>query len=97
VFSVDPIEGETNLPELAKWVGEIADLTALVGLAQRLLEANKDRFGMVTTGVARRGEETWVYGRAGRPCRRCGTPVRSAGQGLGPEERITYWCPRCQS
>lgn len=41
---------------------------------------------------ARRGEETWVYGRRGRPCRRCGTPIRSEGQ----DDRITYWCPRCQ-
>ena len=78
-------------------VGEVADIEALVGLAQRLLEANKERFGMVTTGVARRGEENWVYGRAGRPCRRCGTLVKSADQGRNPEERITYWCPRCQS
>lgn len=78
-------------------VGEVADVAALIGLAQRLLEANKERFGMITTGVARRGEETWVYGRAGRPCRRCGTPVRSADQGPNPQERITYWCPRCQS
>jgi endonuclease-8 len=77
-------------------VGQVADMPALVGLAQRLLEANKDRIGMVTTGVARRGEENWVYGRAGRPCRRCGTPVRSADQGRSTEERITYWCPRCQ-
>ena len=78
-------------------VGEVADVAALVGLAQQLLEANKERFGMITTGVARRGEQTWVYGRAGRPCRRCGTPVKSADQGRNPEERITYWCPRCQS
>jgi endonuclease VIII len=78
-------------------VGEVADVTALVGLAQQLLEANKERFGMITTGVARRGEQTWVYGRAGRPCRRCGTPVKSADQGRSTEERITYWCPRCQS
>jgi endonuclease VIII len=78
-------------------VGEVADVTALVGLAQQLLEANKERFGMITTGVARRGEQTWVYGRAGRPCRRCGTPVKSADQGRNTEERITYWCPRCQS
>jgi endonuclease-8 len=78
-------------------VGEVADIEALVGLAQRLLEANKERFGMITTGVARRGEENWVYGRAGRPCRRCGTPVKAADQGRATEERITYWCPRCQS
>ena len=67
------------------------------GLAQRLLDANKERFGMVTTGSQRRGEETWVYGRAGQPCRRCGTPVRSADQGRDPEGRVTYWCPSCQS
>ena len=35
-----------------------------------------------------------VYGRARRPCRRCGTPIRTARQ--GPMARSTYWCPRCQ-
>jgi len=78
-------------------VGEVADLPALVGLAQRLLEANKEQFGQVTTGSRRRGEETWVYGRAGRPCRRCGTPVRRADQGSDPESRVTFWCPHCQT
>jgi endonuclease-8 len=73
-------------------VAEAGDLFALVELARRLLDANKARAGQVTTGVWRRGEETWVYGRRGLACRRCGTPVRAAGQG----ERITYWCPSCQ-
>jgi formamidopyrimidine-DNA glycosylase len=77
--------------------GEVGDTVALVNLARRLLDANKERFGQVTTGVRRRGEETWVYGRAGRPCRRCGTPVRTAGQGQAAEDRVTFWCPRCQS
>jgi endonuclease-8 len=36
-----------------------------------------------------------VHGRAGRPCPRCGTPVRSWGQ--GDANRIAYWCPACQS
>ena len=40
-------------------------------------------------------ERTWVYGRRGRPCRRCGTPVRSRGQ--GDANRTTYWCPTCQT
>jgi endonuclease-8 len=35
-----------------------------------------------------------VYGREGRPCRRCGTPVARRRQ--GPNARSTYWCPRCQ-
>jgi endonuclease VIII len=36
-----------------------------------------------------------VYRRAGRPCRRCGTIVRSRGQ--GEENRTAYWCPGCQA
>jgi endonuclease-8 len=38
---------------------------------------------------------TWVYRRAGRPCRRCGTPVRA--RRLGSQARTVYWCPSCQS
>jgi endonuclease-8 len=77
--------------------GQVTDLDGLVGLAQRLMDANKERIGQVTTGGWRRGEQTWVYGRGGRPCRRCGTPIRSADQGGDTSERVTYWCPRCQS
>lgn len=33
-----------------------------------------------------------VYGRAGEPCIRCGTPIRQIRQG----QRSTYFCPRCQ-
>ena len=39
-------------------------------------------------------ERTWVYGRRGKPCRRCGAPIRSRGQ--GDANRTTYWCPGCQ-
>jgi endonuclease-8 len=35
-----------------------------------------------------------VYRRAGRPCLRCGTIVRSRGQ--GDANRTAYWCPGCQ-
>jgi len=71
-------------------------LTELVALARRLLDANKERIGQVTTGNRTRGQETWVYNRAGRPCRRCGGPVSKASQGAAPEERNVFWCPRCQ-
>jgi endonuclease-8 len=77
-------------------VGEIDDLPGLVELARRVLEANKDRVGRVITGSTVRGEQYWVYGRAGRPCRRCGTPISKADQGVATEERITFWCPHCQ-
>jgi endonuclease-8 len=40
------------------------------------------------------GAAAWVYRRAGRPCRRCRTPVRHAV--LGAQPRSVYWCPMCQ-
>jgi endonuclease VIII len=36
-----------------------------------------------------------VYRRAGRECPRCGTPIRSRGQ--GDDNRIAYWCAACQA
>ncbi|MBT2209396.1 DNA-formamidopyrimidine glycosylase family protein [Actinomadura sp. NEAU-AAG7] len=77
-------------------VAAVPDRQAMVDLAHRLLDANKERHGHITTGDRRRGREHWVYGRAGRPCRRCGTPVRRAGQTSDVGVRSTYWCPRCQ-
>ena len=35
-----------------------------------------------------------VYRRANWPCLRCGTPIRSRGQ--GDDNRTAYWCPSCQ-
>lgn len=39
---------------------------------------------------------TWqyVYGRGGKPCLKCGTPIEYAKQGT--DARGTYWCPKCQ-
>ncbi|OIV37719.1 DNA glycosylase [Mangrovactinospora gilvigrisea] len=77
-------------------VGEVERLDRMVGLAHRLLDANKARSGHVTTGDTRPGRRHWVYGRGGRPCLRCGTLVAAAHQGAPPRDRITYWCPTCQ-
>ena len=35
-----------------------------------------------------------VYRQVGRPCPRCGAPIKSRGQ--GDANRIAYWCPECQ-
>lgn len=35
-----------------------------------------------------------VYKRSGLPCPRCGTRIRSRGQ--GDQNRSTFWCPGCQ-
>lgn len=80
-------------------VGDVDGLAELVELARALLEANKDRVGQVTTGNQGHGKQTWVYGRAGQPCRRCGTPISVdgyAGRGTASGERVTFWCPHCQ-
>lgn len=70
----------------------------LLATAERLLKRNVAASSpvRVTTGVpgAPRGNALWVYGRARRPCRRCGTPI--AVDRLGEQARVTYWCPTCQ-
>jgi endonuclease VIII len=77
-------------------VSEVRDLDELVSLGRRLLDANKKRIDQVTTGNMARGRQSWVYGRAGRPCRRCGTLIRKGEQGPPGQERLRVWCPNCQ-
>jgi endonuclease-8 len=73
---------------------EDAPLVGALRAARRLLQANTGGGARVTTGSGRRGQGLWVYGRAGRPCRRCGSVIRSGRQ--GGLARLTFWCPRCQ-
>jgi endonuclease VIII len=71
---------------------KVADPVRLVSRAHDMLMANRSRFHRTTTGDRRHGNELWVYGRSGKPCRRCGTLIESDADG----ERVSYWCPRCQ-
>lgn len=71
-------------------------LGALVETASRLMRANlapaqgfDRRFG-----PAGGPSGPWVYGRAGRPCYRCRTPVTTARLGRPPLD--VWWCPTCQ-
>ncbi len=64
----------------------------LAETATRLLRANLGG-GPRTTAAGPPGTVA-VYGRARRPCRRCGTPVSVAR--TGEQARSTYWCPVCQ-
>ncbi len=73
-------------------VAAVSDPHRLVTRAQKMLWANRLRVNRSTTGDARRGRELWVYGRNGRPCRRCGTSIAMDSAG----NRVTYWCPACQ-
>lgn len=71
--------------EVSPWrrLGELSDeeLRGLLASAARLMQAPRNRHR--------------VYRRAGRPCPRCGTLVRSHPQ--GDAARMAYWCPRCQA
>jgi endonuclease-8 len=50
--------------------------------------------GRRTTGSMHPDQCLWVYGRAGRPCRRCGATILA--RKTGRDARGTYWCPECQ-
>ena len=79
-------------------VGDVADLPALVDLAHRMLVANRGRWTRSTTGDLRPGRRSWVYGRVGQACRRCGTSLHGGELGRVPgEERMVTWCPHCQT
>jgi endonuclease VIII len=47
-----------------------------------------------TAHTSGQSSRLWVYGRRGKPCRRCGTPIEMRKQGVGA--RTTFWCPACQ-
>lgn len=66
---------------------------ALLGTAADLLRRNLELPARTTVRGAPPGT-LFVYGRAGRPCRTCGTTIEAAR--TGEHARIAYWCPRCQ-
>ncbi len=79
-------------------VGEL-EVAPLVALAARALRHSAKVPGayQVTTGNSRRGRDHWVAGRAHQPCYRCRTPIEVVEEVRGdPEQRRTWWCPRCQ-
>ena len=61
------------------------ELRTVLDSARRLMQES----------VARGRPDAAVYGRAGKPCPACGTPIAARGQ--GDANRRTYWCPRCQA
>jgi endonuclease-8 len=77
-------------------------LREILATARKHLTANvvDPKGGITTYRGYRRGpgrdasERRYVYGRARKPCRKCGTLIRVRAQ--GPNARLTYWCPKCQ-
>jgi endonuclease VIII len=78
-------------------LGDISEETfaALYRTAERLLLNNLGGGPRVTRTDDDGRRILWVYGRAGKPCFRCGTSLLQ--EHLGQHARSTYWCPACQS
>ena len=80
-------------------------LRAILATARKHLKANVidpkggdhdlPRLPRGRRGARMPSERRYVYGRARKPCRKCGTPI--AVQAQGPHARLTYWCPACQA
>jgi endonuclease-8 len=85
---------------------DTATLERILSTARALLQANARSdapAGRTTTVDPKTGKKLapsrlWVYDRAGRPCHRCGTIIRSDSQGA-ELPRVTYWCAsvECQA
>lgn len=94
VTGIDPFQPVSTLTDEA--------LVRIIAEAKAQLRANVlNRSQTLSTAVGRRTtrsldprETLWVYGRGGKPCRTCGTPIRAKKTGL--DARLTYWCPQCQ-
>jgi endonuclease-8 len=77
------------------WAARVSPWTRVAALGDDQLRAVLEeahrlmRAGLVGARPLRR-----VYRRPGRPCPRCGEPIRSRGQ--GDDNRTAYWCPGCQ-
>jgi endonuclease-8 len=78
-------------------------LEALIDVARRLLAASVlGRAETLSVAIGRRTTRSldpqaklWVYGRGGRPCRKCGAAIQV--RATGTDARLTYWCARCQT
>ena len=69
----------TKLLKIGVEVGQMMTIDGLRGARKEAALRNRE-------------DRHWVYGRAGEPCRRCGTPIALEEM----QARKLYWCPGCQ-
>lgn len=91
---IDPYRPGTDVSE-ADFAAVWADLVALmkVGLRRGNIVVVRPEDDHGAPAYAAGKPRTYVYRRAGDPCRLCGTTVRTAEL----EGRNVFWCPGCQS
>lgn len=81
--------GKLSLPRCAKLADEIrATLAEAIRLGGSSLRDFVDAAGQ--PGYFQ--QHYWVYGRGGKPCRKCGDPIRQIRQG----QRSSFYCRNCQ-
>ena len=83
---VSPFARAGDLPDAA--------VSRLVALAVTFLRISAEGGERRTHGSLDPSKRLAVYGRAGKPCVRCGRPIARVKQ--GPDARSTYWCEHCQ-
>jgi formamidopyrimidine-DNA glycosylase len=90
---VHPLRAARDVPS-EQWQGVWDDLAGLMraGVRAGRIVTTERTDRQRRTGPARRVDAFYVYGRAGLPCRRCGTPVQSQVLAARP----VSWCPVCQ-
>lgn len=94
IFTSEPLFMEGLHPwRSAAELGEGA-VRAVVRRASTLLHRSMEVGAPTPTGDPR--EPTFVFGRRGLPCRRCGRPVRMAQVGPPTQERVLCYCATCQ-
>jgi endonuclease-8 len=86
---ISPFEPMSNVPD--------DRLRAILERGEKLIKLNS-RGGARVTTTAGTPSDTYVYGRTGRPCFRCRTPIKSLVTKRTPDSppRRVYWCPSCQ-
>jgi endonuclease-8 len=86
------------LQRLSPWlpVGDVTPerLAGTVARAHRLLTSNRDDHHRTITGSRVEGQQDYVHGRSGLPCRRCGTTIEVAP--LDDTGRVVFFCRTCQ-
>ena len=69
-------------------IGDVSDAEA-----RSIIELVRPRM-LESARTGRMGDEPRAFRQVGRPCPRCGGPIRARGQ--GDDNRTTFWCPGCQ-
>jgi endonuclease VIII len=77
------------------WSARLSPWLSLVDVSDEQLRAVLEEASrLMRNRLAGATSRANVYRRKGRPCRRCGTAIRSWPQ--GDAARMAYWCPECQ-